>query len=345
MSKTSNMPDKSNKLTIYDIAKIAGVTAGTVSRVINNKPGVSDEKREQIKALLKDYKYLPDVRARSLVKKETNVIGVVVRDVRLPQQAASVYAIEQQMLQRGYICMFLNSGNDNERKAECIKVLSEHKVVGTILFGGSFQNEVVKEAIDSYMSDIPVIMINGYLELPNVYAVLTDEKKGVERCVEFLIKKGRKYLAFVDVEVETVSSKIKRDGFQTGIMLNSNGEDNIENVVFSGIDSIMGGYDITKTILAVGEKIDGIIYTSDFMAIGGIHALNESGVKIPEEMAVIGVGNSEYCEVSFPRLSALNLKRKEASIMGCDLLCDVMQGREISRTVVIPSELKIRDTV
>lgn len=339
------MPEKSNKTTIYDIAQLAGVTAGTVSRVINEKPGVSEEKRKQIKALLKKYNYRPDMGARSLVKQETNVIGIVVRDVRLPQQAASVYAIEQQMSQQGYTCLFLNAGNDNNKKAECIRTLSEHKVMGIILFGGSFQNDVVRKAIETYASDTPVVMINGYLEMPNVYGVLADEKSGVEKCVDFLSDKGKHHLAFVDVEVETISSKAKRDGFNAGLFMKNGGNQRAEDFVFHGVDSIMGGYDITKTLLSSGKNIDGIIFTSDFMAIGGVHALVEAGIRVPDQIAVIGIGNTDYCEVSVPRLTALDLKRTEASIMGANILCDVMHGRAVSRTVMIPSELKIRDTV
>ena len=166
-------------MTIYDIAKIAGVSASTVSRVANNKPGIKEETRQQIQSLLDQYDYRPNETARGLVNQSSRMIGILITDIRYEHHVDIAYHIEKEMERHGYCSLILNTGLSDEKKAQAITVLSQRRVDGAILVGSTFQCDAVKQALASRMEGKPVVITNGYLDLPNVKGVLVNEKEGL----------------------------------------------------------------------------------------------------------------------------------------------------------------------
>ena len=166
-------------MTIYDIAKAAGVSPSTVSRVINNKKGVRKETKERVQKYLEMYQYSPNETARSLVNQATKIIGILVSDMRTTHHTDGVYYMEREFVKLGYCCIIMNTGTEEENKADYIQILSQRRVEGAVLIGSTFQTEYVKRAIEKYMPTTPVIFANGYLDLPNVYGVIADEQSGV----------------------------------------------------------------------------------------------------------------------------------------------------------------------
>lgn len=166
-------------MTIYDIAKEANVSASAVSRVINNKPGIKAETRIRVQQLLKKYNYMPNETARGLVNQSSKIIGILIADIRNKHHIDGAYIIEREMTKRGYCCIIFNAGSENSSRAQYIRILEQRRVEDVVLIGSSFQSEFMKEQIKTYLSKIPVVMANGYLELPNVYSVLINERDGV----------------------------------------------------------------------------------------------------------------------------------------------------------------------
>lgn len=164
-------------MTIYDIAKIAGVSASTVSRVANHKPGIKEETRRQIQELLDQYDYRPNETARGLVNQSSRMIGILITDIRYAHHVDIAYHIEKEMEKQGYCSLILNTGLSDEKKIQAIKVLSQRRVDGAILVGSTFQCDAVKQALTTYLSKEPVIITNGYLDLPNVKACWSMKKK------------------------------------------------------------------------------------------------------------------------------------------------------------------------
>ena len=184
-------------MTIYDIAKQAGVSASTVSRVINGKPGIKESTRQKIQKLLEENDYTPNVAARGLVTQSTRFIGILIEDIRVSHHTDSVYVIEQEMTSYGYACITFSTGQDDEEKAKYIRILEQRRVEGVILIGSMFSTETVRQSIEKHLSNIPVVLVNGSLDLPNVYSILINEEHGTEECVAYLKKQGRKQLAYI----------------------------------------------------------------------------------------------------------------------------------------------------
>lgn len=329
-------------MTIYDIAKEAGVAASTVSRVINNKPGIKAETREKVQSLLEKYNFVPDAAARGLVMQSTKLIGILIVDIRVTHHTDSAYVIEQELTRRGYCCITMSTGPTEAGKADYIRMLEKRRVEGVILMGSMFATEKVKEGIRQYLSDVPVVIVNGYLDLPNVSGVIVDENAGIERCVDLLVSKGKRNIAFV-LDQDSPSNLLKQQGYRDGMRKHGSSE---EKLLFydASESSVHGGYEITKEILREHPEVEGIIYSIDLIAVGGVRAAYDLGIPVPEKLGLIGVDNAVYGEICMPKLTTLDNKTKELSETAARILWEGLNGKHQNRKLMLFSEIIERET-
>jgi LacI family transcriptional regulator len=327
-------------MTIYDIAKEAGVSASTVSRVINNKPGIHPETKKKVQRLLAKYNYSPSETARGLVNQASKIIGILVADIRTIHHTDGAYIIERELAKLGYCSIIFNTGTDDAAKAEYIKILSRRRVEGAVLIGSSFQTEAVRHAIQQYLSAPPIVIANGYIDLPNVHGVLADEQNGVINCVKLLFEKGHRHPAFV-IDVHTPSNDLKQLGFVQAVR--SQGFSG-EPWVYGTESTLQGAYEVTKRIITEHPEVDGIIYSVDFLAAGGVRALTDMAIRIPEQISVIGIDNSIYAEICNPKLTSLDNKLLELSTAAARNLIDALGGRQTSKKILIFSSIVERET-
>lgn len=151
-------------MTIYDIAREAGVSASTVSRVINHKPGIKESTRQRVQELLERYHYTPDISARGLVTQASRFIGILIEDIRVEHHTESAYVLEQAMTARGYTCITFSTGPQPERKAQYIQILEQRRVEGVFLIGSMFGTPEVRQSVAQHMHGIPVVLVNGQLD-------------------------------------------------------------------------------------------------------------------------------------------------------------------------------------
>lgn len=328
-------------MTIYDIAELAGVSASTVSRVINNKPGIKASTRERVKELLREYNYTPDENARGLVNKTTKLIGILLADIRSAHHTDLTYVVEKYLREKGYCAIILNTGNEPEEMEDGIRILEQRRVDGALIVGSFFQNEKVKQAIAEHLSKVPVVFANGYLDLPNVYGVLVDECAGVEHCAELLIQKGKEKIAFLGF-LGSPSSEEKLRGFRNVMYRRGYREEDM--LIFGGESSKESGYALTKELLGQHPEIQGIIYSEDLIAAGGTRAIRESGRKVPEELAFLGIDNTIYGEICSPQFTSLDNKMTEMAYEAARILVDAVEGRTNPKKIMLFSDIVERES-
>lgn len=327
-------------ISIYDIAEAAGVSASTVSRVINNKKGVHRDTRKRVLKYLEMYHYSPNETARGLVNQASKIIGILVSDMRTTHHTDGVYYMEREFVKLGYCCIIMNTGSKEEDKARYIQILDQRRVEAAVLIGSTFQTELVQRAIEKYLPTTPVIIANGYLDLPNVYGVIADEQAGVTNCVKLLADRNRRNLAFV-IDNFTPSNKLKQLGFVTGVRQCCNQS---EPLVVKSVASLQGAYDATYRLMKEHPEVDGIIYAVDLLAVGGIRALRDMNIDIPAQTAVIGVDNSIYGEICFPSLTSLDNKLLDLSVAAARNLMDVLQNKRVTKNMMIISSIVERES-
>lgn len=325
-------------MTIYDIAEIAGVSASTVSRVVNKRPGVRPEIRKEIQKLLLKYNYSPNETARGLVTQTSRIIGILVSDIRNIHHTDGAYIIERALANLGYSCIIFNTGSDEKSKEKYIQIISQRRVEGAVLIGSTFQSETVLESIRRYLSTIPVFISNGYVDLPNVYGVLADEYGGVGNCVDMLYEKGRTHIAFV-MGNNTPSNRLKLSGYKDAVRRHGG-----EPQVFDSENTLKDAYAATLGMISADNKIDGIIYSVDLLAAGGVRALYDLKIAVPKQVAVIGIDNSLYCEICNPKLTSLDNKLLDVNGTIARSIINVLEGRMVTKKMMIFSDIVQRET-
>lgn len=329
-------------MTIYDIAKEAGVAASTVSRVINNKPGIKAETRQKVQELLKKYNYTPDAAARGLVMQSTKMVGILIVDIRVTHHIDSAFVIEQELTKRGYCCITMSTGPEEERKAEYMRILEQRRVEGVILMGSMFATEQVKENISRYLPKVPIVMVNGYLNLPNVSGVIVDEDHGVEQCVELLVGKGKKKIAFA-LDSYSPANARKQQGYRDGMRRMGMADSDLW-MYEADESSVQGGYDVTRRILHEHPDVQGIIYSIDLIAVGGVRAAHDADRQVPQDLGLIGIDNSIYGEICMPKLTTLDNKLQDLSEVAASLLREGLEGKIQNKKMMIFSEIIERET-
>lgn len=327
-------------ITIYDIAKKAGVSASTVSRVINDKPNIKKETRERVQKLLKEYQYVPDQNARGLINKATKLIGILVADIRNDHHNALAYTVERRLRGDGYLSFILNTGYEKEDILESLKVLDQRKVEGIIVVGSVFQNDLVEHELRTRMQDTPVVIANGYLPLPNVYGILVDERKGIRDLVALLYESGKRRLAFM-ATLGTPSSYEKLYGYQDGLKHYQLKEEIVMEIGGIGQDD---GYEGAVKLLGNHPEVDAVICTEDLIAVGVIHRLNEKKIDIPREIAVVGVNNSNYGKICYPTITTMNNKMAETAIIAGDTLIGVLKGEDMPHKILLTPDIVVRES-
>ncbi len=329
-------------MTIYDIAREAGVAASTVSRVINNKPGIKAETRRKVQNLLKKYNYTPNAAARGLVMQSSRLVGILIVDIRVTHHTNSAFLIEKELTKRGYCCIIMGTGAEDEQKARYIEILEQRRVEGVILMGSMFMTEKVKESIKRHLPEVPVVIVNGYLDLPNVSGVIVDEDSGMEQCVDLLWSKNKRKIAFV-LDSSSPSNYKKRQGYCDGMRKHGAPEDALW-LYESEESSLQGGYDTTMRIIREHPDVEGIIYSIDLIAVGGVHAAQDMGYQVPEQLGLIGVNNSIYGEICKPKLTTLDNKLHELSESAAGILWEGLEGTVKSKKMMLFSKIIERES-
>ncbi len=328
-------------MTIYDIAKEAGVSASTVSRVMSGKVDVKPETKERVRRIVDKYNFVPDASARNLVNGTTQLVGILVEDVRNGHHASITYAIDSKLRENGYCGIILNSGNETEEIDSCLGTLAQRKVEGVLLVGSLYQREDVIESLKKNFPSTPAILLNGQSNADTFWNVVIDEHKGVRDCVEMLKCKGKKQIAYIQ-KPWTASSLRKKEGFIAGMRVEEDAAQTL--MIFDSEPTAESGYMVTMQAFYTHKDIDAIIYSEDLMAVGGVQALRALGKSIPHEVSVMGIDNSFYCDIVEPRLSSLDTKFEELGTVATKLLIKILNGNQPPKLTKIDCSIVVRET-
>ena len=315
-------------MTIYDIAKMAGVSASSVSRVVNGKPGVNRATREKIQELLKQHNYVPDTNARNLVTQSNRTIGILTDDIDTLHQVEGCHRVEYELMRNGYYCFvkYIGHGPDAIETA-MLDLRDACKVT---------------RAVEHHLPNTPVVMVHNTLTFPrpNIYSVGADEVAGIQSCVDYLTSRGRRQMLLV-INENRVSGALIRSAFESAVKRYPH----VHSTVYTGVPvSVDGGESFALRMLREQPDTDGIICANDLIAIGVLNILKEQGIQVPQQISLMGENNSSFCETCRPRLTSLDTMISMSSIMAARTLLDVLEGREPSHHVTLQMTIVERGT-
>lgn len=328
-------------MNIYDIAKEAGVSISTVSRVLNHKDRVNPETKRRVEEILEKYDYKPSAIARGMVSKSMKTVSILTVDIRVPHYSRTAYTIEREFSRRGYEVTLCNTGGEVEETEKYLRTVLEKKVDGIVLVGSVFNTICKKPEISSLLKKIPVVLANGKLELKNSYSVLVDDRYGIALAVEHLIQKGHQELYYLK-DMNTVSAQLKCEGFLSE--MEKHGVQNVEKRVLETELSIEGGMRAVEKLLAEKHDVTGIVCGEDITAAGAVKALLRHGLRVPEDVAVTGYNNSEYARICEPQLTTVDNKPELVAMMSVQLLTSLIEKADTYSSCTIQPELVIGQT-
>lgn len=319
-------------MNIYDIAKQAGVSIATVSRVVNNKGTVSPATRAKVEAVLEQHRYAPSAIARGMVGMPMKKVAVLTVDIREPHYACTAYTIEQAFSSKGYEVILCNTGNSIDRAVQYLESVRSKQADGIILVGSVFNAIDEMPDAKTLLSDIPVVLANGHLSLPNCYSVEVDDELGVSMTVEHLVKMGRSKIVYAK-DLDTASANAKCKGYQTAMQ-----KYGLSEQILSAEYGMEGGRKFVDILLQSEMAVDAIVCGEDLTAVGVIKGLQDNGIRVPQEIAVTGYNSSVYASVCSPKLTTIDNKPADVA-MQCVTMLEKLMNKEETESVCIVPEL------
>ncbi|HBE77104.1 MAG TPA: LacI family transcriptional regulator [Firmicutes bacterium] len=324
---------------MVDIAKLAGVSIATVSRVINEPEKVRIETRKRVQIVLEQTNFVANAVARGLVLNSMNTIGVLVADIRDLYFANVTYAIERRFTGLGYNVLLSNTGGELGEKKRYLRVMLEKQVDGIILVGSVFKERSSNEHILAASESIPIVMVNSYLEGDNIYSVLCDDYQGIKNVVDYLVTAGRREIYYLN-GLKSFSGLSKVNGFRDAIR----GYGLKENDVLEIDSSVEGGIEGICRIISEGKKVEAVITGEDITAIGAMKELINRGYKIPDDVAVVGYNNSMLATIVTPSLTSVDNLQEAMANNSVQILYDVLHGKQVSQKTVLSPILVKRES-
>ncbi len=326
-----------NRATIKDIARLARVSHTTVSRVINGRPGVKPSTKERIVRLVKELDYQPNLVARSLVVRKSKTLGLIITTIRNPFYIELAQGIEETASSYGYTVVLCCTNYDLSLEGEHIRELKRRGVDGIILTSAHIKDEHVAALVED---GFPLVLVNRRIMDRELFArvdyIGVDNLKGGEMAVEHLLKMGHKRIGSLEssVTMERMEGACRALG-RYGLRLE-------DELVFGG-DYLKGtGYEAARRFLSLSCPPTAIFSLNDYMALGVYDALLERGVKVPEDIALVGFNDIEFASHRMVGLTTISQKKYTLGAMAVQRLIERIEGGSPGGKWILEPELVIR---
>jgi DNA-binding LacI/PurR family transcriptional regulator len=325
-------------MTLEEVARRAGVSPSTVSRVLNNTGRVGERTRVRVLKIASELKYRPDIYAQTLAGGNSRTLGLIVSNLQNPFFLDIFRVIEADAHQAGYVVVVANTDYRPQQLAATAQWMLGHRVAGLALVVSEKEPAVIGELA---AEEVPVVFYDVGLPGPNVTNVKTDYYRGTQRVVEYLYALGHRRMAFVGHHAKLKPLQDREKSFQMAVAR----FDSMESAKAHGSDSPAGGYQATQNLLKSGFAASAIICVNDFMALGVLRALREHGLAVPQDVSVVGYDNIGLSEYAAPPLTTVDIPRDQIGhAVSSALLSSLGAVRDAERDIVIQPELIVRDS-
>lgn len=326
---------------IKDVAREAGVSIATVSRVLNDIDVVNEDTKKKVLDAIKLLGYRPNIVARSLKTQRTKTIGILIPDISSQFYPEIVRGAEDVANIYDYNVILCNSDFDVMKEKEYLRVLKEKMVDGVIYMSSSL-NEEILDLINEL--DLKTILVETSDKEGALPSVTIDNVSAAYEGTKYLIEKGLKEFAFIGVKEDTMNAWGERYlGFEKAIKeANLKVEDDL--VYFKNL-KVKTGYEAIEKFVESNKKFDSIICASDEIAIGAINALRENGINVPEDVSVIGFNNNAVSSYFHPRITTISQPSYDMGSVAMRMLIKLLNKKELEQGhYVLDYELIKRDS-
>lgn len=325
--------------TIQDVAKQAGVSVSTVSRVLNDKDDVAPDTYEKVRGVIQQLGYTSSLAARSMRSRRTNVIGLIIPDVEDPFALQVMKGVSQALSDVDYDLIIHTSGSVKKRSTP------EREQHHVSLLNGSIADGViiVTPSATRFPTTAPVVAIDPNNESPDCPSVIATNHAGALAAMEYLIGLGHRRIGFIGGRSDLQSANHRRQGYLDALAQASIPLD--LTLIEAGDFSIGMGHQCAERLLALREPPTAIFAANDQSAIGAMDAAREIGLRIPEDLSIIGFDNIPESAFSNPRLTTVDQFIARMGHIGTEMLLNLIQGESLEdNQFKVATQLVSRDS-
>jgi LacI family transcriptional regulator len=328
------------KSTIADVAREAGVSTMTVSRVLNGRGEITTETRERVQGIIDRLNYRPSSLARSFKSKQTNTIGLIVPDIANPFFPELVRAVDDSAVEEGFAVVLCNTVRHGERERKALRVLEDMRVDGLILCDSGLSDDDLIPLLKQHPA---VVVFDRQIDKTIGESVFVDDVYGAVAAANHLHAIGRRRLGFLAGPPYYSSSERRRYGFRVALEVHGIKPSAKHEIACEPEEA--GGYEATKSLLAIDPDVDGIFCYNDLVALGALRACDELGFSVPNQIAVIGFDDIRLASLATPKLSTLRVDKFKLGRVMVQTLLERMRQSPISiDEKMIRPELIIRQS-
>lgn len=327
--------------TIRDVARRAGVSVATVSRVVNRTAhSIRPATRRRVLAAVKALGYHPNVIAQSLKQRASRTVALIVPDISNPFFPAIARGIEDAARQRGYAVLLCNTYEDLDRESTYLQLLRKRWVDGMI-FATVGSNTRHLRALRR--EGLPVVLVARDVDGIAIDAVLVDNFRGAFDATNHLIRLGHRSIAHIAGPASLRVAQERRRGYQRG--LSDAGVRPDEALIAEGDFTAGGGRAAIDMLLSRGQPFSGVVAANDLMAIGAMEALRAAGRRVPDEVAVVGFDDITFASLVSPALTTVAQPKYRMGQIAMERLLELMAGESpAGRRIVLEPRLIVRES-
>lgn len=333
-------------MTIKDVARLAGVSVSTVSRVLNEHPDVSPPIREKVLQVVKEHHFIPNSTARNLVRPRRNCVGVICLDRTNPFYSAIITVIEEELNKAGYSMCLRFIGVDMDELAYAAELERAERLQGIIFLGGRSDYNAAEIAALT----VPYVCCSfanyfGNVPEERFSSVTIDDEAILEQAVEYLYEQGHRRIALLIPKFDNRSiSELRYMGYcramkKLGLPIRE------EDVFFCENFHPENGYEAIYEGCRAGVSFTALVAASDLLGIAAIRALHELGVKVPEDCSLVGVDGLELAKYTIPSITTFAQPQQELGAESVKLLIPMIREKKEGRHIVLQPTLRRGESV
>ncbi|MFQ6066591.1 MAG: LacI family DNA-binding transcriptional regulator [bacterium] len=330
------------KSTIRDVAKEAGVSIATVSRIVNNIPGHYNEKtKKRVVQTIENLNYRPNAVARSLRGRKTRTIGFVVPGLQ-PFFAEVLEGVQSVARKKGYSTVLCNTDYRPKQEEAYVASLLERRVDGVIFTSGVMKDEHILRLKEE---GIPIVLIEKFMEGSDLPAIVIDNLSAAKKAVKHLLSLGYREVGYISAPLELVPLRERFEGYKQALLesrvLYDSSVVYIEKTIKK--EDLRSGYKIMKRILHQGNFPRAFFIVSDTLAIGAIKAIKDCGMKVPDNIAIVGFDDIDIASFSDPPLTTMVQPKYQMGVKGMEMLIKAMTGVKLrKKEIKLDIEIAVR---
>jgi len=328
--------------TIKDVAKLAGVSTSTVSHVLNKTRFVREETCDRVLHAVRELNYRPSSIARSLKVQRTNTLGMLVTASRNPFFAEIVHEVERRCYERGYTLFLSNTEGDIHRMETNLSALEEKRVDGLLLLCSEVNDDIIS-LLEADRS-VPIMVFDWGPESDNVDRIYDNSPAGGALATRHLIEMGHTRIGCVTGPLKRRSAKERLGAFRQA--MEEAGLDVREEWIVEGDYDCSGGVKAMETLAALQERPEAVFACNDMMALGMISQAARLGIRVPEDMSLVGYDDIYISQYTVPALTTVHQPKSRIAAMAVDTLIDRLDSKRTKGEIIrIEPRLVERDSV